>query len=146
MCMPSQKNWISYRCNTNKKCTATVGSPKFKSGCEMRGKKCGIEEAEVKDESESVSDLMKEKLNITGLSNSQRSVQRKMHLGETPCQWVQETDHLIDNTKLKKAKHKMKNEHSTCIVDKNELAWLQDLGVYICDSRIFLSVEERQSN
>lgn len=121
-------------------------SPKFKSGCEMRGKKCGIEEAEVKDESESVSDLMKEKLNITGLSNSQRSVQRKMHLGETPCQWVQETDHLIDNTKLKKAKHKMKNEHSTCIVDKNELAWLQDLGVYICDSRIFLSVEERQSN
>lgn len=118
MCMPSQKNWISYRCNTNKKCTATVGSPKFKSGCEMRGKKCGIEEAEVKDESESVGDLMKEKLNITGLSNSQRSVQRKMHLGETPCQWVQETDHLIDNTKLKKAKHKMKNEHSTCIVGK----------------------------
>ena len=114
--MPSQKNWISCRCNTNQKCTATVGSPKFKSGCEMRGKKCRIEEAEVKDESESVGDLMKEKLNITGLSNSQRSVRRKMHLGEAPCQWVQETDHLIDNTKLKKAKHKMKNEHSACIV------------------------------
>ena len=97
---------------------ATVNSSKSKNGCKMQSKTFRTEELEVKDESDNVNVSMQD---IIGTSNSEGSVHAKVHLSETQCLSVQETDLKIDSTKFKKAKHNLKYELRADSVGKEKL-------------------------
>ncbi|KAH9656352.1 B3 domain-containing transcription factor VRN1 [Citrus sinensis] len=119
---------------------ATFDSSKSKNGCEMRGKTYRMEEVKVKEESDNVNDSMQD---VIGTCNSEGSVHAKIHLSETQCSSVQESDLKIDSTKFKKAKHNLKDELRADSVDQVKLfALLEDMDIHICESR--MTLEERQ--
>ncbi|KAK9176985.1 hypothetical protein WN944_029004 [Citrus x changshan-huyou] len=119
---------------------ATVNSSKSKNGCKMQSKTYRMEELEVNDELDNVNDSIQD---IIGTSNSEGSVHAKVHLSETQCLSVQETDLKIDSTKFKKAKHNLKYELRADSVDQiKSIALLEDMDTYDCESR--MTLEEKQ--